>query len=173
MRNTRDGVHSSGTGSLFDRVLWPMGNRYRFRAGHGGGFTLVELLIVMAILAILGGLVTAAAQTARKRGSVTKAKAAVAALETALQMYQLDMGGYPSPGNQSLVQALSTNPGSPDWHGPYMEFKEEELVGGEFVDPWGVAYAYVTPGAHRTASYDLFSSGPNGTAGDTDDIVNW
>ena len=139
------------------------------------GFTLVELLIVMAILAILGGLVTAAAQTARKRGSVTKAKAAIAAMETALQMYQLDLGGYPASGNQPLVEALSTNPGGSDWHGPYMEFKQEEITGGEFMDPWGKPYVYTAPGVHRTGTYDLYSTGPNGEGdgSDADDIVNW
>ena len=147
----------------------------RGTVGTVRGFTLVELLIVMAILAILGGLVTAAAQSARKRGAVTKAKAAIAALETALQMYQLDLGGYPASGNANLVTALTTSPGSSDWHGPYMEFKQDELTGGEFVDPWGKAYVYTTPGTHRTASYDLYSTGPNGTGDgtDADDINNW
>ena len=137
------------------------------------GFTLVELLIVMAILAILGGLVTAAAQTARKRGAVTKAKASIAALETSLQMYQLDLGGYPASGNADLVTALTTSPGSSDWHGPYMEFKQDELTGGEFMDPWGQPYVYASPGTHRPASYDLYSTGPNGNDGDNDDITNW
>ena len=136
-------------------------------------FTLVELLIVMAILAILGGLVTAAAQTARKRGAVTKAKAAIAALETALQMYQLDMGGYPVTGNEAMITALSANPGSSDWHGPYFEPKQDELTNGTFTDPWGQPYVYISPGTHRPASYDLYSSGPNGAAADGDDITNW
>ena len=163
MRNT------SGTGSQFAKATCSRENRYR----SGPGFTLVELLIVMAILAILGGLVTAAAQTARKRGAVTKAKAAIAALETALQMYQLDMGGYPPSGDAALVTALSTSPGSSDWHGPYMEFKQDELDGGQFNDPWGRPYVYTSPGTHRTSSYDLYSQGPDGTAGNGDDITNW
>ena len=139
------------------------------------GFTLVELLIVMAILAILGGLVTAAAQNARKRGAATKAKAAIAALETALQMYQLDLGGYPASGNTGLVTALATGPGSSDWHGPYMEFKQDELSDGAFLDPWGKPYVYTAPGVHRPASFDLYSTGPNGTGDgtDSDDITNW
>ena len=143
------------------------------RGRVAGAFTLVELLIVMAILAILGSLVTAAAQTARKRGAVTKAKAAIAAMETALQMYQLDLGGYPASGNKSLVEALTTGGGSSDWHGPYMEFTQDELSGGELVDPWGKSYIYIAPGTHRPASYDLSSSGPNGTPGDVDDVINW
>ena len=171
MRNTRT-VPGTETGAnvvpATTRCL-----RSRYQVPYRWGFTLVELLIVMAILAILGGLVTAAAQTARKRGAVTKAKAAIAAIETALQMYQLDIGGYPPSGNKSLVEALTTGSGSSDWHGPYMEFKQEELTNGEFMDPWGRAYLYISPGTHRSASYDLSSSGPNGTPGDADDATNW
>lgn len=168
MRSTRDTFRGRA-----DAQLETCNVKLETNRGQRAGFTLVELLIVMAILAILGGLVTAAAQTARKRGAVTKAKAAIAAVETALQMYQLDLGGYPASGNASLVTALTTSSGSSDWHGPYMEFKQEELTDGRFLDPWGKPYVYTAPGVHRTASYDLYSTGPNGTAGDGDDIVNW
>ena len=82
------------------------------------GFTLVELLVVIAILSILMGLVTAGAQTARRRGAVTKAKATIAALETAIAMYQGDMGDYPESENANLVSALSEEPDDPDWMGP-------------------------------------------------------
>jgi len=142
-------------------------------------FTLVELLVVIAILGILIGLVTAGAQAARRRGAVTKAKTTIAALETAIAMYESDMGGYPATGTAALVAALQEDPGDIDWDGPYMEFKQDELEGGELVDPWGNPYEYlsVNGGApkHRERSYDLFSLGPNGLddGGTGDDIVNW
>ena len=123
------------------------------------GFTLVELLVVIAILSILMGLVTAGAQTARRRGAVTKAKATIAALETAIAMYQGDMGDYPESENANLVAALSEEPDDPDWMGPYMEFKEDELEAGELLDPWGSPYVYLSSNGgspkHRQHSYDV------------------
>ena len=143
------------------------------------GFTLVELLVVIAILTILISLVTAGAQSARKRAVVAKAQATMSALETAIAMYDGDLGVYPSSGNDRLVSALSTDPGTPDWFGPYMEFKDDELNGGALIDPWGKPYVYVSVNGgsptHRTTSYDLYSLGPNGLdeEGAGDDIVNW
>ena len=143
------------------------------------GFTLVELLIVIAILGILMSLVTAGAQTARRRGAVAKAKATIASLETAMAMYHSDVGVYPASGNAELVAALSVEPDDANWQGPYMEFKQDELVNGELVDPWGAPYIYVSVNggspSHRTQSYDVYSLGPNGTddGGTQDDIVNW
>jgi general secretion pathway protein G len=140
---------------------------------------LVELLVVIAILGILISLVTAGAQAARKRGAVAKAKATVAALETAIAMYHGDLGEYPETGNANLVKALVDDPGDPDWQGPYMEFKQDELASGELVDPWGKPYVYVSVNGgspqHRQRSYDLLSLGPNGTDDDGagDDVVNW
>lgn len=142
-------------------------------------FTLVELLVVIAILGILISLVTAGAQAARRRGAVTEAKTTIAALETAIAMYESDMGEYPPTGNEALVAALQDDPEDIDWDGPYMEFKQDELNGAQLVDPWGNPYDYlsVNGGApkHRERSYDLWSLGPNGVddGGAGDDIVNW
>jgi general secretion pathway protein G len=139
----------------------------------------VELLVVIAILGILMSLITAGAQAARKRGAITKAKTTVAGLETAIAMYQGDLGEYPPTGNDALVKALSEDPNDIDWMGPYMEFKEDELDGGQLLDPWGTPYAYVSVNGgspqHRESSYDLYSFGPNKTddEGAEDDIINW
>ena len=149
-----------------------------FRIPHSA-FTLVELLVVIAILGILISLVTAGAQAARRRGAVTKAKTTIAALETAIAMYEADMGEYPETGNETLTSALQDDPDDVDWGGPYMEFKEEELKGGELVDPWGNPYEYVSVNGgapkHRERSYDLSSLGPNGAddSGTGDDLYNW
>ena len=143
------------------------------------GFTLVELLVVIAILGILISLVTAGAQSARRRGAVTKAKSTIAGIETAIAMYNGDFGNYPASGNDTLVKALAEDPGDPDWQGPYMEFKQDELSGGQLLDPWGKPYVYTSVNGgspqHRTRSYDLYSLGPNGAddGGTGDDIINW
>jgi general secretion pathway protein G len=140
------------------------------------GFTLIELLVVMAIVAILAGFVVSATQVARKRAAITKAKSSIAALETALSMYEVDMGDYPQGGNKEMVQALTVDPGGADWFGPYMKFREEDLTEeGEYMDPWGNPYKYISPGVHNSSSYDIYSFGPNGEdqEGTGDDIKNW
>ncbi len=148
-------------------------------AERGRGFTLVELLVVIAILGILVSMITAGAQAARRKGAVTKAKTTIAALETAIAMYSGDLGQYPANGNEALVSALTDEEDDPDWLGPYMDFKEAELEGGQLMDSWGTPYVYVSVNGgspkHRERSYDLYSFGPN-TADDSgtgDDIVNW
>ena len=142
-------------------------------------FTLVELLVVIAILGILASLVAAGAQAARRKGSVTKARATIAALETAVSMYYGDLGEYPKTGNENLVKALEEDPGNADWNGPYMEFKKDEIKDGKLVDPWGKPYEYVSVNGgspeHRSKSFDISSYGPNGAADgeEGDDIGNW
>jgi general secretion pathway protein G len=148
--------------------------------GRGqAGFSLVELLVVIAILGILISLVTAGAQAARRRGALTKAKTTIASIETAIAMYQGDMGEYPASGNTELVSALQDDPNDVDWGGPYSEFKQDEVKDGELIDPWGNPYVYVSVNGgspqHREKSFDLYSHGPNGTddSGTGDDVVNW
>ncbi len=140
------------------------------------GFTLIELLVVIAIISILGGMVISGAQQARKRGAVTKAKAQMASLETAISMYETDMGSYPGSDNKALVEALTKESEDPDWSGPYINIKKDELdANGEYSDAWGNAFVYVKPGKNNASFYDLYSKGPNATGdgNDKDDIRNW
>jgi general secretion pathway protein G len=141
------------------------------------GFTLIELLVVIAIIAILAGMVVSGAQQARKRGTITKTKAQMAGIETAISMYETDMGSYPETGNSVLVSALTKGAeGDADWSGPYMQIKKDELnESGEYLDAWGNAFVYINPGKNNTSFYDLYSMGPNGAGDgeDKDDIKNW
>ncbi|MDO8603777.1 MAG: type II secretion system protein GspG [Candidatus Omnitrophota bacterium] len=140
------------------------------------GFTLIELLVVIAIISILGGMVISGAQQARKRGAITKTKAQVASLETAISMYETDMGSYPGVDNKTLVEALTVGPEDPDWSGPYVNIKKDELdANGEYSDAWGNAFVYVNPGKNNASFYDLYSKGPNGVGEgeDKDDVRNW
>lgn len=140
------------------------------------GFTLIELLVVIAIITILAGMVVSGAQQARKRGAITKARAQLASIETAISMYETDMGVYPETENKNLVKALAEDPDDPDWSGPYMKIREAELnENGEYLDAWGNPFLYVNPGLHNKYSYDLYSMGPNGEGDGTerDDIQNW
>jgi general secretion pathway protein G len=140
------------------------------------GFTLIELLVVIAIITILAGMIVGGAQQARKRGSMTKAMAQLATIETAISMYEVDMGDYPESGNRNLVTALIEEPDDSDWSGPYMKIREKELnEDGEYLDAWGNPFIYVNPGLHNEYSYDLYSLGPDGKGDGTekDDITNW
>ena len=140
------------------------------------GFTLIELLVVIAIITILAGMVVSGAQQARKRGAMTKARAQIATIETAISMYETDMGIYPETGNKALVSALTEDPDDIDWSGPYMKIKEKEInEEGEYMDAWGNAFVYVNPGVHNEYSYDIYSPGPDGQGDGSgrDDITNW
>ena len=134
----------------------------------------MELLVVMAIIAILAGMAVGGAQMARKRGSITKARSAIAALEAAIDMYDMDIGVYPPSGGVNLVREL-TDSTDPDWEGPYMRFKNEDLEGGSYLDSWGNPYVYINPGVNNPKFYDIYSFGPDGVdeQGKGDDITNW
>jgi general secretion pathway protein G len=124
------------------------------------GFTLLELLVVLAILGLLIGLVAPAAL--RQLGSAKEkiAHQSIERLAGVLDIYKLDVGNYPTT-DQGL-QALITQPsGVTHWNGPYLK--------GEKVpeDPWGHPFIYRSPSQRPGHEYDLLSLGPTGRAGGT------
>lgn len=128
------------------------------------------------IITTLAGLVVGAAQKARERATKAKAQAAIASLETALSMYEVDYGDYPQAPMSNVITVLTTDPEDEIWNGPYFMIKEEDLKDGEFVDSWGNPYVYTKGGAHNGEHYfDIYSMGPNaaGDGTEKDDINNW
>ena len=130
-----------------------------------GGFTLVELLVVMVILGLLAALVVPAYLGRERKARSQAAKTQIELFGTALDTFRLDVGRYPS--SQEGLAALQEGRGIPGWDGPY-------LKKGVPADPWGRAYLYVSPGEH--GDYDLYSYGADGAPGgdgDARDVASW
>jgi general secretion pathway protein G len=129
------------------------------------GFTLVELLVVMAIVAMLAALVGPKLFPKLGKGKQSAAKAQIELLGQALDQFKLDTGRYPT--TQEGLAALTTNPGADNWEGPYLKKSLPP-------DPWNKAYNYQSPGTH--GDYDLFSYGRDGVQageGEDKDVTSW
>jgi general secretion pathway protein G len=122
------------------------------------GFTLLELLVVLAILGLLIGLVGPAVM--RQFGSAREkiAHQSIERLASVLDIYKLDVGSYPTTeqGLEALIQQPS---GVEHWSGPYL--KGEKLP----EDPWGHPFLYRSPSDRPGHDYDLYSLGPTGKPG--------
>jgi general secretion pathway protein G len=131
------------------------------------GFTLVELLLVLTILAILAGIVLPKFSNVGLNARKTAAAADIATFKTALNMFEMDMGYYPKgrDGLNQLVVRPSGLTTASKWH-KYLDVDKLPM------DPWGKAYVYENPGKHNPDGYDVYSMGPEGRGG-TDAIGNW
>jgi general secretion pathway protein G len=128
------------------------------RRDRDGGFTLVELLVVLVILGLVMGL--AGPKVLGYLGSSREktAKLQIEAFSAALDLYYLDFGRYPTA-NEGLASLVTRPAGAERWAGPYL--KQSTLP----TDPWGRPYEYRVPG--RNAPYAIVSLGPNGRGADT------
>lgn len=128
------------------------------------GFTLVEMLLVLVILATLAAIVVPKFAGRTEQARITAAETQINNLELVLDTYEVDNGFYPkgSDGLEDLVEQPSN---TQNWRGPYVE----EIP----LDPWGNEYVYECPGKHNTSSFDIMSMGPDGRSGGDDDISNW
>lgn len=135
------------------------------------GFTLIELMVVLVILGILAGLIVPRIMGRPEEARRSKARIQIESLETALKLYKLDNGNYPTTeqGLKALVELPTVGKLAGNWReGGYLE------KGKVPKDPWNNDFVYVSPGRH--GDYDLSSLGPDGeTGGDgkNKDINSW
>ena len=133
---------------------------------RSGGFTLLELLVVIVIIGMLAGLVAPRYFDQVSKSNTKIAKAQIDSLGKALDQYRLEVGAYPT--TEMGLAALNVRPPNlAKWEGPYLK-KAVPL------DPWGNPYVYKAPGDH--GDYDLVSLGSDGQPGGTgeaEDVNSW
>lgn len=135
------------------------------------GFTLIELMVVIVILGILAGLIIPRIMGRPEEARRMKARVQMESMETALRLYKLDNGIYPSTeqGLQALIEAPTVGELPRQWR------KNGYLEKGKVPkDPWGHEYVYLSPGLHD--DFDLVSYGADGQPGGEDqnkDVNSW
>jgi general secretion pathway protein G len=124
------------------------------------GMTLVEIMVVVVIISLVTGVVGVQVlnrlEEAKKKVAYTQLKQ----VSDALELYKLSFRQFPS--TSEGLSALVTPKNN-----------EKPFLQNVPQDPWGNDYVYVFPGQHNQGSFDLFSYGPDGVQGGTDDITNW
>ena len=143
----------------------------RHVSGHQRrGFTLIEVLLVLAILGVIAAMVVPQLMGRQKKANIDATRLSITGLEQALKLYALEhTGEYPTTAEG--LEALLVRPNNDDkWNGPYVEY-EKSLP----IDPWGRPLQYEYPGQHHSdgSKPDISSGGPDKAFGTPDDITNW
>ena len=130
------------------------------------GLTLIEVLLVIAILGVLAAMVVPRLVGRQKQANIDATRLSIKGLEEALKLYSIDHDGEFPTTHQGL-DALYRQPDDPQsrWKGPYLDTPA--------VDAWGRPLNYTWPGQRRTNGVDIYSAGPDGQENTEDDITNW
>jgi len=130
------------------------------------GFTLIELMLVMVILAVMAAIVLPKFTGRSQQAKITAAKTQIAQLEVALDAFEIDLSRYPTTaeGLKALVEKPASD--ASEWQQAYLKRAIPK-------DPWGNDYVYRYPGQYNENGYDLYSLGPDRKLGGDDDITNW
>ena len=133
------------------------------------GLTLIELMVVVVILALLAVVIVPRVIDRPDQARIVRAQSDIAAITSALNLYRLDTGAYPTTeqGRRALVERPTTAPVPANWaSGGYLDRVPQ--------DPWGRSYLYLVPGVR--GAFDLLSRGADGNAGGSGadaDITDW
>lgn len=138
--------------------------RRTFAAGRQDGMTLIEIMIVIAILGLLAAIVGVNVMQSLTDGRIGAAQTQIGSFKSALQLYNKDCSRYPSTGDG--LNALISKPGNCTRWKPYLEQSTIPL------DPWGNPYEYFFPGTHGQ-EIEIISKGPDGALNTQDDVVSW
>lgn len=133
---------------------------------HRSGFTLIEVLLVLAILGVITSMVVPKLLGRQQHANADTTRLSIDGITQGLRLYSLDHSGQ-YPDSAAGLDSLMTSPGSrdPRWRGPYLDEPP--------VDAWGSPFEYHFPGKRNTNSYDISSAGPDRIHGSPDDIGNW
>lgn len=142
-----------------------------FAKTNSKGFTMVELMVVIVIMGLLATIVGVSITSAVKKARVNTARTQMKNFESALKLFKLNCGFYPS--TEQGLMALIEKP-------TIGRECREYPVGDGFWDsknipddPWSSPYQYASPGMHNTNGIDIWSFGEDAQEGTEDDIVNW
>ena len=127
------------------------------------GFTLIEVMVVVVILGILAALIVPKIMSRPEQARIVKAKQDIIAIQSALDLYRLDNGRYPTTdqGLQALVEKASSPPIPNNWKtGGYLQRLP--------IDPWQNPYQYL----NSDGNLNIFSYGPKGPASGEEDIIS-
>lgn len=135
------------------------------------GFTLIEIMVVITVIAILATLVAPNVFQHVGTAMDATARSQIEMLGAALDAYRLDNGRYPTTqqGLEALVSAPTSEPRPRNWRGPYLR---RDLP----LDPWDNAYVYRSPGEANPNGFDIVSYGADGRPGgegEGADITSW
>jgi general secretion pathway protein G len=130
-----------------------------------GGFTLVEIMVVVIVIGILAATIIPKFTGVTHDAKVATAKGNIAELDAALERYNVQMDAYPS--NEEGLKALVEKPANDDgkWRGPYIKLLRS--------DPWGHPYNYKYPGTHHATGPDLWATDPKPNEAESAEIGNW
>lgn len=147
----------------------PTPGRWSRRCKDERGFSFIEVMIVVVILAILATLLIPRIMGRTEDAKRAATKAQIKNFDSALQLYKLDNGNFPTTdqGLKALVEQPTSGPPAPNW-------KKGGYIAKVPVDPWGAPYTYATPSTH--GEYEITSLGADGAPGGEGknaDIVSW